>query len=512
MEKKKFANFRTARDIGTLGRRKRINGVTTRADKTDFFELDLSARSSFSIEPQRVRSNLRVRLFDGDRKRIGQTRFKAKGKNRKKPFERSELEAGTYYIQVRGNTKSGRDRFRLRLKANELESDPPTVDPPSIDPPIPDSTPTDDGDNPLFTASDLGVLTTTLSRNSTIGGDDTVDFYKFTLNDVANLDVRTEGASVRRFQLIRDENGNGLVDDGEVFAPTSSSFRPLDVPPGEYFIQLETFTFGSELENYTLTVVPTLFGGNVSPDPGNTLPLASNELGVFSGTRIFRDHVGTLDTDDFYKVTLEDLSNLKVTVSDSAQSTEVQLIRDDNNNGLIDDGEVYHSDGRSLGTSLNIDVPQGTYFINVRPDLNNVNTSYEMTVVSTPFGGDGLPDPGSTLSEARNLGTLTSTSSLKEYVGVLDSDDFYQFNLSNPANFQARLASSPSNVSLRMRLIQDVNSNGLIDNGEELTSISARSASRTLTEDLQAGTYFIQIEPNFTGNFSTNYDLDFVIM
>ncbi len=495
--KKKFGSFNDARGLGSISRRKNAKGSITRSDKVDFFEFSLSGRSSFSIEPKRIRSNLRVQLFDADRDRIGRTRFKARGK--KKSLE-AVLDQGTHYIRVKGRTKSKKSRFKLKLKS-DIISDP--ANPINL---------IDDNDT-LATASDLGVLTSTVVRNSSIGADDTADFYKFTLNDIANLEVRAEGSTLaRRIQLIRDDNGNGLVDNGEVFAPPSfSTLRPLDVPAGEYFIRLESFS--SDSGEYTLTIVPNFFSGNVSPDPGNALPFASNELGVFSGTRIFREYVGTLDTNDFYKFTLSDLSNLQVTATASSSPVEVQLIRDANNNGLVDGNEVFASRaGSGLSTPARIteDLPQGTYFMNVEPRFGNSSTSYEMTVVGTPYGGDGLPDPGNGLSKARNLGTLSGTSSLKEYVGVLDQDDFYQFTLSSAANLQAKLTSA-SGDSLDLILIQDVNNNKLIDTGEALESIIANSIARTLTEDLQAGTYFIQVEPRFTGNFSTNYRLDLTV-
>jgi len=501
MAKKRFNNINSARDLGTINRRRNIKGAITRADKNDFYEFDLSSSSSVSIRPQRVQSNLRIRLFDGDRDRIGQNRFRSKGNKRRQTFER-DLEAGTYFIQVRGNTREGRDRYRLRLQASALAELPPPVPEP-----VPEPVPT--GNDTLATAIDLGVVTATTIRNDSIGEADEVDFYKFTLNDIANLDVRTEGGTVRRVQLIRDDNGNGLVDDGEVFAPSgSSSFRPLDMPPGEYFIRLEGFTNLSG--DYTLTVVPSLFGGNVSPEPGNTLDLASNELGTFSGTRTFKEYVGALDEIDIYQFTLNDLSNLQVTFSGSSREVKVQLIRDDNNNGLIDSGEIFAS-REQIGDSgtLNQDLPVGNYFILVQPEINSsFSTSYEMTVVGTPYGGNGAPDPGNTLSEARNLGTLTGTTSLKEYVGVLDSDDFYRFTLSSAANLQARITRSTdfsSTTNLNVNVIRDDNNNGQIDD-DEVVDFGVNG----LTDDFEAGTYFFRVTPRNSA-FSTNYELDLVV-
>jgi hypothetical protein len=358
----------------------------------------------------------------------------------------------------------------------------------------------------LATAFDIGILTTTYIKQESIGTSDLVDFYKFTLNDIANLDVRiNDSARVRSVQLIRDDNNNGLVDDGEVFAPRSfSSLTPLDMPPGTYFIRVEGFSNVSSA--YELTLIPSFFGGNVSPEPGNTLPLASNTLGVFSSTRVLKEYVGTLDEVDIYQFTLNDLSNLQITRTSASGNAnlnpKVQLIRDSNNNGLIDNGEVFANDNNFgiLSNRASIDVPAGAYFIYVEPKFGS--TAYEMTLVGTPYGGNGLPDPGNTIPAARDLGVLSGTSSLKEYVGVLDPEDLYKFTLSNAANLQARLTAG---TDLDIFLIQDTNNNGLIDNNETI-----RSGIGSLTRDLQAGTYFLKIEPRFNG-FSTNYELNTII-
>jgi len=234
------------------------------------------------------------------------------------------------------------------------------------------------------------------------------------------------------------------------------------------------------------------------------LPAAS-DLGIFSGTRSIREYVGRLDTNDLYKFTLNDLSNLQVSVTASSSPARVQLVRDNNNNGLIDSGEIFASrEGSGLvdPARVNQDLPAGTYFINVEPRFN-ASTSYEMTLLGTPYGGNGLPDPGNTLPTARDLGVLSGISSLKEYVGVLDSGDVYKFTVNAPINFRA---TSSSNIDLDLLLIRDTNNNGLVDANETLR-FGIRSLGDT---SLQAGTYFVSLKSRSSGNFSSNYELNLV--
>jgi hypothetical protein len=478
---------RTVRD--SLGQR----------DRVDFYKFRASGLVDIDLSLTGLKANASLRLLS-NRGRVLATSNRP-GK-RSEEISRTFVNSGTYYVQVQFLGRRGTTRYNLRATA--------TV--PSPEPPLPPAPP-GDPDGTIATAFDIGVVTTTTTvRQDSVGTNDLVDFYKFTLNDIANLDVRVnDSARVRNVQLIRDQNNNGLVDDGEVFAPRSfSSLSPLDIPPGTYFIRVEGFSNISSA--YELTLVPTLFGGNVSPEPGNTLPSASETLGAFSvtgtDTRTVKEYVGILDETDIYKFELNDLSNLQITATVSSTPVQVQLIRDDNSNGLIDNGEAFLSrEGSGLVSParINTDLPAGTYFINVDPRFgNNFGTSYEMTLVGTPYGGNGLPDPGNTLPAARNFGTLSGRTTLKEYVGVLDSIDIYKFTLSNAANLQVRLTSS-SDIDVDLALIQDTNNNDLIDNGE-----TVRTGINSLTRDLQAGTYFLTVEPRFR-NQSTNYELNLIV-
>ena len=469
--------FRGARALA-FGRR--TKGLLGQLDRVDFYRFTASSQVDFSLSLSGLKANANVRLLNGS---LAPISIANRPGNQTEQIS-ATLESGTYYIQVQFVGRRGNTRYNLSTSATSTPPPPPP--------------PPDDGT--IGTAFDIGVLTTTYIKQDTIGTNDLVDFYKFTLNDIANLDVRVNGsAALRSIQLIRDQNNNGLVDNGEVFAPPPfSSLTPLDIPSGTYFIRVEGFTNVSS--SYELTLVPTLFGGNISPDPGNTLPAAS-DLGILSGTRSIKEYVGILDTNDLYRFTLNDLSNLQVSVTASSSPARVQLVRDNNNNGLIDSGEIFAS-GEGLGlvapARVNQDLPAGTYFINVEPRFN-ASTSYEINLGVTSFGGNGLPDPGDTLPTARDLGVLSSTTSLKEYVGVLDSEDFYRFTLSNAANLQARLAASSSIQALG--LFQDTNNNGLIDNNENISN-------GNFTRDLQAGTYFIRVRS--FGSFSTNYQVDLI--
>lgn len=483
--------LRSARNVGGLSGTRRINGFVGLKDKTDFAKFTLSEASEFGLTLGRVAGRASARVTLQNSQGVILQSFKSGVKA--KTF-RSDLAEGTYYIGIR--RLRGEVKYKLTASAT-VDNEPGEI---------------------LSAARDIGVLAGTYTNQEFVGTADLTDLYKFTLNDSANLQVRVNGSSAgTRIELIRDGNGNGLVDGGEILASDTSytstflSNITQDLPPGTYFARVAPASNTASTQ-YQVNLVVTPFGGNISPEPGNTLPVA-RDLGVFSGTFSAKEYVGTIDSTDVYKFTLNDISNLQVNVRGSSANTRVQLIRDSNGNGLIDNSEVLTTDTNYSSTFLSTitqDLPSGAYFITVEPRNTSASTLYEMNLVATPFGGNISPDPGNTLSAARDLGVFSGTFSAREHVGLLDSDDFYKFTLSNPANLQASVNGSSANT--RIQLIQDSNGNGLIDNGEIITSDTNYSSTflSQITRDLPSSTYYIRVSSR-NNDASTNYSLNLTV-
>ncbi|MFM2430279.1 MAG: hypothetical protein RLZZ511_1492 [Cyanobacteriota bacterium] len=115
---------------------------------------------------------------------------------------------------------------------------------------------------------------------------------------------------------------------------------------------------------------------------------------------------------------------------------------------------------------------------------------------------------GSTLETAFNLGRLSSsdrpTQVITESVGDDDRFDFYQFELSQGGQLTVTLDQLSADADLT--LIQDVNGNAAIDNGDVIAK-SVRpniETDRITSDDLAPGRYFIAVTPFET---STTYRL-----
>jgi hypothetical protein len=249
--------------------------------------------------------------------------------------------------------------------------------------------------------------------------------------------------------------------------------------------------------------------GDPFPPTGTTLS-ASRDLGVVNGSLNLTDFVGTEDRNDYYRFVLANNSEFGLTLGALTDLAYVQLIKDYNQNGEIDDGDgdVLTSDSGYSSENANINqaLAAGTYFIRVYPGSSS-NTNYDLRLNVAAQPGNTSVDPGNTLSTALDIGSINGERNFKEFVGTTDRNDIYRFSLNNNSDIKLTLSSLTDGAYIAV--IQDKNGNGQIDNGDGdvLTSDSGYSSENAnINTALQAGTYFIRVYP-YSSDRNTNYDL-----
>ena len=102
---------------------------------------------------------------------------------------------------------------------------------------------------------------------------------------------------------------------------------------------------------------------------------------------------------------------------------------------------------------------------------------------------------GNTLATARDITIGATPTTYSDFVDSTDSNDYYRFSLGTTSDFSLNLTglSDDADVSL------------LDSNGSEITSsTNGSNDSESITRQLNAGTYFVQVYP-YSG--STNYNL-----
>ncbi|NEQ47485.1 MAG: S8 family serine peptidase [Leptolyngbya sp. SIOISBB] len=134
----------------------------------------------------------------------------------------------------------------------------------------------------------------------------------------------------------------------------------------------------------------------------NTFSTAQN-VGTLVGARSFGGTVSASDTIDFFRFQLDTQSDLNLLLSGLNADADLYLMKDFNNNGVFDSGEIIDGSiefGSSVeAISLN-NLYQGEYFMGVVQYSGS--TSYQLSASASPDGGLGH-DAGSLSADSFDL-------------------------------------------------------------------------------------------------------------
>ncbi len=240
----------------------------------------------------------------------------------------------------------------------------------------------------------------------------------------------------------------------------------------------------------------------LSPEPGSTLNTAYNIGRIDGKSAVFSDTIGSTDTNDYLRFNLgASASRLGISLTGLSNNANLQVIRDANNNGLVDAGEVIGSSALAGNASelLNLtNLAAGTNYY-VRVYQGSGNTNYNLNLVAD-YTGD-------TIATARNIGIPPTkfTNSYRDFVGnsgtgVTDTADVYRFNVTTRSNLGAFLTGVGTNAQVQL-----LDTNGVVlQNG--LAGFKELTPSQTIARILNPGTYFLRVSA--IGANSTNYTLD----
>ncbi len=467
----------TATDLGNLYGQSSITGSASPSDLYDFFRFTTTAPGSLDIALSGIGGDVDLYLIqDINGNGIAETneilRFSTTNGNQE-ALSVSKLASGTYYALVYEYGNNLTD-YTLTLTS-------------------------DRAGNSLPESRNLGTLTSgTTTVRDFVGNGDAIDSYQFQLtgsNNILSASLKDLSADADLY-LVRDFNFNGVVDAGEIldysinYGTTAEYLNIQGLGAGSYFLLVSQYSGNT---NYTLDITAA------PGEPGNTLNTAAN-LGTLAGRRVVSDRVSTADLADYYSFNLNTSSNLQLALTGLTADADLYLIRDSNNNGLIDAGDVLqrsiYASNASEFISIN-GLSAGNYFVGVL--RYSGDTNYTLTLTSD--------SAGPSLLSARNLGTLSVSYSLTDFVGQSDPLDYYQFTINSYSNVTLNLSNLTANADLY--LIRDLNGNGLLDSGEVWAySTATGSAPETISlNGLAPGSYYVAVT-QYSGD--TNYKLNLV--
>lgn len=275
------------------------------------------------------------------------------------------------------------------------------------------------------------------------------------------------------------------------FASVSNSISSLD----NNFVASQSFVENSQTanKNQVQSIVDSLTGilktelhagsglySTGQDNAGSNLNSARN-LGTLNGRTQASDFVSGSDSNDYYRFNLSASSNFNVRIDGLNANANIQLL---NSNGqALESSSETGTTAESIVRTLNA----GTYYVRVF-SVNGTNTDYNINLTED--------SAGNAIANARHLGTLDGTQTLKDFIGTSDSNDYYRFTFANKSEFN--LALNGLNADADVQLLDR--------NGKVIAeSLQSGTTSESISSTLNVGEYVVRVLPY--GNINTNYNL-----
>lgn len=355
-------------DVGRLGTRtiSRNRYSVTPSDSTDVFEFDATRSSNVNVSLNNISrgDNVDLRVFrdsnnngvfDADDRLVASSR---NGGNRDEVVN-FFASRGTYFAQAsRSFPSRGSALYDIDISQY----------------------------TPSF---DVGILRDrpTQRNNFTVSRTDREDVFEFDLLGTRTINLNlhdiSRGDDVD-LRLYRD-NGNGVFDSGDRLLARSSRGGNRDdsinyrAGRGTYFAEVRHFR-GTGLARYDLDMSATF-------SRASNLLSEEVQVGNLSRDRLLRGGVNDRDTTDTYAFSLGLFEGTNIRLSGLRSDADIRVIRDRNNNGIVDAGEVVGSStrGGTLSDSINGLNQSGNYFLQVYQFRGNTNYQVRFDHYTTPF-------------------------------------------------------------------------------------------------------------------------------
>lgn len=216
------------------------------------------------------------------------------------------------------------------------------------------------------------------TQNARINGsmnENEYELYSFEVQRNLTANITLTGLQADAdLDLLQDINGDGELGEDEVIASSKQSgtspeaIENIGLAPGKYFLKTVQYDGNSTYELKLDTVV-----GNPGDRAGNNLTTGRN-LGTVSKEQV-NDFVGNSDTLDYYRLNTLNKGFLDVSLDRRTTDVGIRLIRDANNNNLLDPAEVLATDTNELSFS---NLPAGNYFLEV--SAKGGDTNYQLNL------------------------------------------------------------------------------------------------------------------------------------
>lgn len=311
----------------------------------------------------------------------------------------------------------------------------------------------------------VGLLNRTYLFNEFVGNTDRRDTYSFNLLTPGNFNLVLAGLNADAdVRLIYDNNGNGLIDAGDREVAISERYNNADesinhyLAAGNYIVDVYQYSGNT---NYSLALSTTGVG-----TPSNLLPTEVN-IGTLNGSVTYNHFVGSTNTADTYRFNLSAPRNLTLSLTGLSADADIRLIRDANNNGIVDTGEeIARSEllSNANETISRNSLAAGNYLVQVYQYEGNTNYTLGLSATNPvsssnvdlvgQFSTINLPDTiefrdnGSASFVVTNRGNTVATGPVRVNL-YISTDDNIDRNAAGQLHNDRLLATLTGNINLQ---------------------------------------------------------------
>ncbi|WP_341524935.1 pre-peptidase C-terminal domain-containing protein [Nostoc sp. UHCC 0302] len=444
------------------------------SDFIDTYKFTVSSSSIVNLNLDGLSSNADLYLLNS----TGGTITKSAQSGNTSESIRTSLVAGTYYAQVFDSASN--TNYNLSFSSDPiLDSGRLTFDN-AINTAYTIPTPLSIS-NLNYSTTDFVGEQNGITDSSVI--QDVRDFYKVDLASNGTLNITLNGLTADA-NLVLLKAGPTVIQSSNQIGTTSESIVTSSLAQGSYYIQVYANT--KNVTNYNLQVA---FTPDQVDNAGNTLAAARN---ITTLPSTFSDFVNSSDNLDYYRLDLTTLTNSDALVDISLKPTSANADLQ-----LLDSSGYGVQSSQQLGTATDAirrSLKAGVYYILVTPGTGSA-TNYDLSISATPIAADQAPNTENT---AKNIGTLNASQSLNEFVGNIDTDDYYTFSLNRSSLFSLNLSNLSDNADVQL-----INSNRVVFQ----SSANTGTVNETININLSAGSYFVRVYTSGLANTFYNLSL-----
>jgi hypothetical protein len=239
--------------------------------------------------------------------------------------------------------------------------------------------PTTDPGDTLATSYNLGIISEDLDIQGFVSDVDSIDIFRLTIANAGEYIFGLEN-------LIADADLELLDADGEVVASSINvddldESIEIDLNPGEYFLNIDSFDDVPTAYNLSLSVSTSEVGSSID---------TPSDIGLIGSLGFtLNDNIGVDTTSNFYEFSVGQSGIFAASLSDLTADADIRLVNDANNDGVINRGEViaWQWEIGSNDESIRAFLEAGDYVLEVR-NFDEQTTGYNVSADFTPAIAD----------------------------------------------------------------------------------------------------------------------------